>query len=90
MSTYWFLECTDHDPPLRCFDEVGFDEAGQHTEGLNKIRDVVNATPTPQFGLTLFENRAASFRVQHPRCRLGFVSEYGVRESVEWTEVGRD
>lgn len=83
MSTYWYLECLDHDPVLRSSDEVE-----QHTEGLVKIdvlasrmseiadypEDVRDAIYE---ALTYFERNAYWFLIAHPNCNIRYRSEYG-------------
>lgn len=77
MSTYWYLECTSHDPPLRSSDEVE-----QHTTGLPAIRelvarrgDIALMCHTATYG-TWFLRNASTFLIQHPECPLKFVNEY--------------
>jgi hypothetical protein len=84
MSTYWYLECLDHDPILTSGDEVE-----QHTEGLDRIDIVVSSRKVlAQLGddaardalidaLTYFERNAFWFVIAHPQCRLRYRSEYG-------------
>lgn len=83
MSTYWYLECLDHDPPLTSEDEVE-----QHTEGLEAIDALVarrqeiteeEAQPTGIIrpASDYFASNAARFLRQHPKCSLRYVSEYG-------------
>lgn len=81
MSTHWYLECGDHNPPLRSDSAVE-----QHTSGLPAIREFINehhGTLDKHDDLHLFEyyeRAAAYFIVKHPTCNIGFVSEYGTRE----------
>lgn len=83
MSTYWYVECLDHDPPIRSDEEVE-----QHTHGLPKIdalisrADEIRAYPedvrdaiSDAFGY--FERNAYRFLVQHPKCSLRYCNEYG-------------
>lgn len=83
MSTYWYLECLDHDPILGSDDEVE-----QHTHGLPNIdalvarRDEIAAYPDDvreafRDSLSTFERSAYRFINQHPKCRLRYVNEYG-------------
>jgi hypothetical protein len=86
MSTYWYLECTDHDPPIRSADEVE-----QHTYGLDPIRELVrrraeiadDAFPDYPRDYDYFARHAVTFLVQHPKCSMRLVSEYGDTEEVE-------
>ena len=81
MSTYVYLECLDHAPPLRSYDEVG-----QHLYDLPRIRKEIamrdhfveidkldNPTDYGHF----FTRHAVTFLVQHPKCRIGIRDEYG-------------
>ena len=86
MSTWWYLECTSHDPVIQSPDEVE-----QHTYGLPKIREVIarRATLTADSLEALgngfnnyFERNAVRFLIQHPKCSLQLVSEYGDIETL--------
>ena len=91
MSTYLYLECIDHDPPLTSDGEVG-----QHLYDLPQIRhDIVNRKvfvmaakmaddnhrPLPEYGHH-FRNNSAEFLCQHPKCRIGIRDEYGREHSL--------
>lgn len=78
MSTYWYLECLDHDPPLRSDAEVE-----QHTR-LERIialaenrEEKIAEYEADSWVFDYFECNAMRFLVQHPKCRLRFISEYG-------------
>ncbi len=80
MSTWLYLECLDHDPPLQADNE-----SGQHLYDLPQIRaDIADrerfvaemAEPKSQQG-DYFRANSASFLAQHPRCRIGIRDEYG-------------
>ena len=88
MSTYVYLECLDHDPPLRADSE-----SGQHLSDLPQIRADIAARDAllavvaasewgdvPDMGY--FRNATARFLVSHPRCRIGIVDEYGDRHAL--------
>jgi hypothetical protein len=83
MSTYWYLQCLDHDPPLRSDDEVE-----QHTYGLPAIRVVYENRHTileVAEWMTLddrYARNAMQFLAGHLDCRLQFVSEYGDIEPI--------
>ncbi|MCA1781893.1 MAG: hypothetical protein LC679_06880, partial [Intrasporangiaceae bacterium] len=79
MSTYIFLTCLDHDPPI-----VADAESGQHLYDLPRIRaeiadrDTVAAEadlPAPSALTadidTYFRARSAWFLADHPRCNIG-------------------
>lgn len=86
MSTYVYLECLDHDPPLLSYDEVG-----QHLSDLPNIRKAIAnrdlfiansaADLTGDYGDS-FTNHAAAFLVRHPRCRIGIIDEYGRKHPI--------
>lgn len=82
MSTYLYLECLDHDPPLRSDGEVG-----QHLYDLPQIRrDIASrdelvahfkaSGEVPDFGHH-FRSNTTRFLLQHPKCRIGIRDEYG-------------
>ena len=82
MSTWLYLECLDHDPPLRAGDE-----SGQHLYDLPQIRADI-AKPLPALLMVLdidgeshFRKNTARFRRAHPRCRIGIRDEYGHEHS---------
>jgi hypothetical protein len=86
MSTYVYLECLDHDPPLRSEDEVG-----QHLSDLPRIRDELArrdelvAEWSKERALPFvwsWPNNAARFLAGHPRCRISIRDEYGVEHPV--------
>lgn len=80
MSTYLFLRCLDHDPPLRAADE-----SGQHLSDLSQIRADIAARTTllaawehldfSDFGH--FRNATLRFLAAHPKCNIGIRDEYG-------------
>jgi hypothetical protein len=86
MSTYLYLQCLDHDPPL-----VSDGEVGQHLYNLPQIQnDIVNRKvfvmaakmaddnyrPLPDYGHH-FRNNASRFLCQHAKCNIGIIDEYG-------------
>lgn len=79
MSTYLYLQCLDHDPPLRS-DE----ESGQHLYDLPTIRaalaDREAAITRSQLngtqGYWSFERNTAQFLAKHRLCRIGIIDEY--------------
>ena len=86
MSTYVYLECLDHDPPL-CAE----DESGQHLSDLPRIRaeiadrEAVVAGIDTYRGYTpaagpdaYFRGHSARFLAAHPKCRIGIRDEYDV------------
>lgn len=86
MSTYLYLECLDHDPPLQAEDE-----SGQHLYDLRRIRaeiahrdELVAAHPD---GVPMvsgfddidgyFQSNSVRFLAAHPKCRIGIRDDYG-------------
>lgn len=89
MSTYVYLECLDHDPPLSSDGEVG-----QHLYDLPRIRDEINrrdlfAKLIHEESVSFdhhFTSNAARFFAQHPKCSIGIFDEYGNKHPIEETE----
>jgi hypothetical protein len=94
MSTYWYFECLDHDPPIRSreeFTQHTRDKRWDHAMQLANNRPVTRDTSywsTP-LGATdedrshsYFDMNARDFLADHPTCRLGIVSEYGMHYTV--------
>ena len=97
MSTYMYLVCLDHDPPIRADAE-----SGQHHYDLPRIREeIANRADVVAWnddedtfkwhrdditeldaGL-YFRERSAWFLRLHPHCRLGIVDEYGGRHDTD-------
>lgn len=86
MSTYLYLECLDHDPPLRADGE-----SGQHLYDLPRIRNDIRRrdffvaaedTGFYNYGHHFIQN-TASFLAQHPKCRIGIRDEYGREHALE-------
>jgi hypothetical protein len=80
MSTYLYLQCLDHDPPL-----AADDESGQHMYDLPRIRDeIARREEFVQQEQTwnwvnvhdYFTRNSVLFLRQHPKCRIGIVTEY--------------
>ncbi len=84
MSTYIYLACLDHDPPL-----IAEEESGQHLYDLPQIRadiaardalyTVIDASEyqdVPDMG-SYFRNQTARFLATHRKCRIGIRDEYG-------------
>lgn len=82
LSTYWYFECKDHDPPL-----VSTEEFTQHTDDRNFIECVELAKhrplPPDAYFRDYFKSNIAPFLHQHPNCNLGLVNEYGERRSLD-------
>ena len=86
MSTYLYLECLDHDPPLRAEDE-----SGQHLKDLPRIRLEIaervaladewaearhEFSPYGPFD-QYFRAHSGAFLSHHRKCRIGIRDEYG-------------
>lgn len=82
MSTYWYFECLDHNPPLRSEEEFT-----QHTgdSAFNRAIELAQSRPVTyewHSGIgesvdTYFEGNARQFLVKHPTCCLQIMNEYG-------------
>lgn len=83
MSTWLYLECQSHTPPLSSASEVG-----QHLYDLPTIRGYfaerqhlaeVDADDLPDY----WRRTAARFFHDHPHCRVGIRDEYGEEHPIE-------
>lgn len=81
MSTWLYLECMDHDPPIRADSE-----SGQHLSDLPQIRgDIAMRDKLVElYELTEREwpsehwrRNTVSFLAQHPKCHIRIRDEYG-------------
>lgn len=93
MSTYWYLECTSHDPVLRSDGEIS-----QHTDhwldvarrlwrerdALRRIEDTIGRYTWMDLG-DRYANMARRFILDHHACQLRMVSEYGDVHPIEET-----
>lgn len=86
MSTYLYLKCLEHDPPI-CSDG----EVGQHLYDLPRIRreivsrDLLVTLARSEIEFSYdhhFTSNAARFFTQHPDCRLRIFDEYGVEHPI--------
>jgi hypothetical protein len=87
MSTYIYLECLDHDPPLRADDE-----SGQHLSDVPRVRaeiadrEAVAANqdyyaPSSVDDCDMdayFRSHSSHFLAAHTKCRIGIRDEYGI------------
>lgn len=87
MSTYLYLECLEHDPPLSSDGEVG-----QHLYDLPRIRreiadrDLFVTLARSEIGYGYdhhFTSNAVRFFAQHPNCRIRIVDEYEIEHPIE-------
>ena len=90
MSTWLYLECLDHDPALQAEGE-----SGQHLTDLPEIRadlalreQYVALSSDDFYGefwdsLHHFRKNTIRFLREHPKCRIGIRSEYGVEYPIE-------
>lgn len=82
MSTYLYLQCEDHDPPI-----MADDESGQHLSDLPQIqqdlarRDLLLAMwdESETLDLGYFRNATVKFLATHRKCHLTIQDEYGRR-----------
>ena len=90
MSTYLYLVCLDHTPPL-----VSDGESGQFLCDLPQIRadiadrEHITAMPTEDVWCipSHLERNTAQFLRDHPTCQIGIRDEYG-RHHETTTEQG--
>ena len=85
MSTYLYLECACHVPPLRAEDE-----SGQHLYDLPRIRDEIanRARLIEEYDsseLDYFERNSARFLTDHRHCVVTIRDEYGRAHPTEVT-----
>lgn len=85
MSTYLYLQCEDHTPPIR-----SFGESGQHDRDLAQIfKDldnrelIVTAYNERMVPANYFRRNTASFLAEHPHCRITVIDEYGATHTPE-------
>lgn len=84
MSTFLYLTCLDHDPPL-----IAEDESGQHLSDLPRIRaeiagrDDVVTEGQPKDVLSYFSRNSERFLEAHRGCLVGIRDEYGCDHPVE-------
>lgn len=79
MSTYLYLRCDSHDPPLE-----NDSQSGQHLYDLDQIfRDIedreliVAAWNDDMYPRDSFRYATAAFLAGHPHCQITVVDEYG-------------
>lgn len=79
MSTYLYLQCIAHDPPI-----TASAESGQHLYDLDRLREELAHrevyAKASKAGATFndqYTNATAHFLSEHPLCPLKIVDEYG-------------
>jgi hypothetical protein len=87
VSTYLYLVCEDHNPPL-----VAEDESGQHLSDLPCIRQEIadrdvlagerHTWSLDESTNVYFRTHSARFLRNHPTCRIGIRDEYGVAHAI--------
>lgn len=89
MSTYLYLRCENHTPPLEAATE-----SGQHLYDLDQIfRDleerelIVKAWENDIIPQDHFRLSTASFLAQHQHCHITVVDEYGRTHTPEEVET---
>lgn len=91
MSTYWYFECLNHEPPLRSGEEFTQHTRDRHWDralelAANRPVEIddrywsLGSVPDSARSDAYFGMQARSFLSEHPTCRLGIVNEYGDRE----------
>jgi len=83
MSTWLYLTCLNHDPPLR-----SDDESGQHLCDLDDIRQDIRDRDVlirlyALNGLQGWRASSARFLTDHPTCRIGIVDGNGVDPTMD-------
>lgn len=88
MSTWLYLECTAHEPPIQADGE-----SGQHLYDLPRLRDEIahrneyaNAKKIGASFDDQFTNATAQFLAEHPDCPIRIVDEYGDEHPLEEPE----
>lgn len=74
MSTWLYLKCTAHTPPLYS------EDVGQHLYDLPRIREELVNRDTlvgSDAHVNYFTGHARRFLRQHPNCPIGIEDEYG-------------
>lgn len=89
MSTYWYFQCLDHDPPV-----MSPEEFTQHTEDVYFWDAIKMASQRPlsggfrePVGDSYFAGNARAFLIEHPQCRLSLVNEYGEHRPLDTTKL---
>lgn len=81
MSTYLYLTCLEHDPPLLSQDEVSqhaHTEIGRVREWVKNRKSIVELRHAEVVGYDdYFLNNAITFLQSHLDCRIGGKDEYG-------------
>lgn len=79
MSTWLYLRCESHNPPLK-----NDDESGQHLYELEQIWDdldnrdrIAAAWNDDMIPDDYFRRHTARFLAAHPHCQIGVIDEYG-------------
>lgn len=81
MSTYLYLECQNHDPPISSYWQNG--EVGQHLSDLKDVqgylanRESMVKAHELDAEFSRYANTAAYFFAAHPNCEIKIVDEYG-------------
>lgn len=90
MSTWMYLKCINHDPPI-----LADEESGQHHYDLPRIREEIANRADLVRRLTdgdlpydnsshygnYFPRNSARFLRHHPHCEIRIESEYGIDET---------
>src|SRR5699024_9398687 len=92
MSTNIYLQCDNHNPPIRSTSEVG-----QHLTDLKEIRNDLAHRDTitkaveldywPEEGIYHFRTATARFLRDHPHCTISIWDQYGKQHPLEEPET---
>lgn len=84
MSTYIYLECIAHDPPIQAVSE-----SGQHLSDLDRLRGELQLRDEYATAIAIdarfddpYTQATAKFLSEHPECPLRIIDEYGTHHNV--------
>ena len=80
MSTYMYLQCQNHLPPLTADDESGqhYYDLPQIKQDLENREQLVELAEVDMLPTEYFRKNTVKFLVQHQDCFIEIISEYGV------------
>lgn len=89
MSTWLYLECKDHSPPLGAEGE-----SGQHLYDLPQIQAdladrvvLVSAAQIDSWPDDRYRRNTVRFLREHPTCRIGIRDEYGTEHPTDVEQI---
>lgn len=91
MSTYFYLECLSHTPPLQCDTEVSQHD-DRYVEAAIRLAQGEPATSFTEddFLGSWTREGALRFLREHEHCAIDIVSEYGDRRPIPGRGIHRD